>query len=73
MRTRIQNALQAMYVKIREEIETLNQQVEEQAGHRCGARLLLTHPGVGPVTALATDVWLEIRGGLRTARRWPAR
>jgi transposase len=51
-------ALQAMYVKIAAEIEKRNQQVAEQAGNRCGARLLMTHPGVGPVTALATDVFL---------------
>jgi transposase len=51
-------------VRIREEIEILNQQVEEQAGHRCGAQLLLTHPGVGPVTALATDVFLGVTGRL---------
>jgi transposase len=41
------------------EIENLNQQVAEQAGHRSGVRLLMTHPGVGPVTALATDVFLK--------------
>jgi transposase len=50
--------LQAIYVKFETEIEKLNQRVEEQACDRCGARLLMTHPGVGPVTALATDVFL---------------
>jgi len=50
--------LQAMYVKFEAEIEKLNQRVEEQACERPGARLLMTHPGVGPVTALATDVFL---------------
>jgi len=50
--------LQEMYRKMEEEIENLTQQVAEQAEQRCGARLLLTHPGVGPVTALATDVFL---------------
>jgi transposase len=40
------------------EIEKLNQRVEEQAWERPGALLLMTHPGVGPVTALATDVFL---------------
>jgi transposase len=50
--------LQAMYVKFEMEIEKLNQRVEEQAGERPGARLLMTHPGVGPVTALATEVFL---------------
>jgi transposase len=52
------NALQAMYQKREEEIEKLTQQVAEQADQRSGARLLMTHPGVGPVTALATDVFL---------------
>ena len=50
--------LQALYVKFEMEIEQLNQRVEEQAGGRPGARLLMTHPGVEPVTALATDVFL---------------
>jgi transposase len=47
-----------MYRKMEEEIENLTQQVAEQAGQRSGARLLMTHPGVGPVTALATEVFL---------------
>src|SRR5215469_17775517 len=50
--------LQEMYRKMDEEIENLTQQVAEQAEQRSGARLLMTHPGVGPVTALATDVFL---------------
>src|ERR1017187_10686658 len=50
--------LQAMYVKFEAEIEKLNQRVEEQARERAGALLLMTHPGVGPVTSLATDVFL---------------
>src|ERR1700745_1431955 len=50
--------LQAMYEKFEAEIEKLNQRVEEQASERPGARLLMTHPGVGPVTALATEVFL---------------
>jgi len=52
------NALQAMYQKMESEIENLTQQVADQAFHRSGAQLLMTHPGVGPVTALATDVFL---------------
>ena len=59
--------LQAIYVKFEAEIEKLNQRVEEQAGHHTGARLLMTHPGVGPVTALATDVFL---GGSSAIRGW---
>jgi transposase len=43
--------LQALYVKFETEIEKLNQRIQQQAGERPGARLLMTHPGVGPVTA----------------------
>lgn len=50
--------LQALYRKMEEEIANLTEQVAEQAGQRSGARLLMTHPGAGPVTALATDVFL---------------
>ena len=50
--------LQAVYAKFEVEIEKLNQRVEEQACGRAGARLLMTHPGVGPITALATEVFL---------------
>jgi len=63
--------LQAMYVKFEAEIEKLNQRVAEQAGGRAGAQLLMTHPGVGPVTALATEVFLgdpgRFTGGKRVA------
>jgi transposase len=52
------STLQAEYRDLEEEIERLTAQVAEQAEHRLGARLLMTHPGVGPVTALATDVFL---------------
>src|SRR5271155_4391991 len=50
--------LQARYVKFEVGIEKLNQRVEEQACGRPGERLLLTHPGIGPVTALGTEVFL---------------
>jgi transposase len=38
-------------------IADLDQQVREQARQRPQARRLMTHPGVGPVTALATEVF----------------
>ena len=50
--------LQALYAKFEMEIEKLNQRVEEQAWERPTALRLMTHPGVGPITALATDVFL---------------
>src|SRR5271170_4175333 len=40
------------------QIEQLNERVLERAGERPTAGLLMTHPGVGPITALATDVFL---------------
>ena len=52
------SALQVMYRNIESEIEELTQQVAEQAEIRSAARRLMTHPGVGPVTALATEVFL---------------
>ena len=52
------SALQAMYKTMESEIANLTQQVAEQAANRSGARLLMTHPGVGPVTSLATEVFL---------------
>ena len=52
------SALQAMYGHMEEEIEKLTVQVAEQVEHRSGAELLMTHRGVGPVTALATDAFL---------------
>lgn len=52
------SALQRMYQNIESEIEKLSEQVAEQAESRCVARRLMTHPGVGPVTALATEVFL---------------
>ena len=50
--------LQGLYRLLHEKIEELDQRVREQAVQRPGAQRLLTHPGVGPVTALATDVFL---------------
>jgi hypothetical protein len=44
--------------KMEGEIETLTQQVAEQANQRSNAQQLMTHLGVGPVTALATEVFL---------------
>jgi transposase len=51
-------ALLTLYPRFQESIHDLNQQVSEQAWQRPQARRLMTHPGVGPVTALATEVFL---------------
>jgi transposase len=47
-----------LYAKFEMEIEKLNQRVEKQTWERPTALRLMTHPGVGPITALATDVFL---------------
>src|SRR6266480_754728 len=48
-------ALQALYRELDADINALDKRVLEQALERPEARRLMTHPGVGPVTALATD------------------
>jgi transposase len=50
--------LQHLYDQLQGQIDELDKRVSAQAWQRPGARLLMTHPGVGPVTALATDVFL---------------
>ncbi len=50
--------LQALYHKFDQQIGKLDERVKNQAWQRPGAKLLMTHPGVGPVTALATDAFL---------------
>jgi transposase len=50
--------LQDLYQKLQAQIDELDKRVGDQALQRPGAKLLMSHPGVGPVTALATDVFL---------------
>jgi len=50
--------LQGLYRTLDEQIDELDKRVSDHAWQRPGAKLLMTHPGVGPVTALATDVFL---------------
>src|SRR2546427_2058442 len=52
------NELLRLYAQLQKRIQLLDQEVEAQAQQRPQARRLLTHPGVGPVTALATEVFL---------------
>ena len=51
-------ALLALYPYLQESIEELDQQVRQQALAHPQAQRLMTHPGVGWVTALATEVFL---------------
>ena len=51
-------ALLTLYPRFQESIDDLDRQVSEIANQRPRARRLMTHPGVGGVTALATEVFL---------------
>lgn len=50
--------LQSLREKLTTQIAQLDAQVKQEAEQRPQTQLLLTHPGVGPVTALATAVFL---------------
>lgn len=50
--------LQALYRHLSDQIDDLDARVTDQAHQRPRSNVLMTHPGVGPVTALATDVFL---------------
>jgi transposase len=51
-------ALVALHGELMQHIRDLDEQVRVRAEERPQARRLMTHPGVGPVTALATEVFL---------------
>jgi transposase len=48
----------AMYRQLEADTEALDRMVAETAEQRVLSRLLMTHPGVGPITAQATEVYL---------------
>lgn len=50
--------LQMLRRRLDRQIGRLDERVKDQAWRHPGAKLLMTHPGVGPVTALATAVFL---------------
>jgi transposase len=50
--------LQGLYQHLQAHLDRLDKQVKHVADERPRATLLMTHPGVGPVTALATDVFV---------------
>lgn len=51
-------ALLALYAQLQEQIDELDRRVDELAWQRPQSQRLMTHPGVGPITALATEVLL---------------
>jgi transposase len=53
--TERRDALVRLYVQLQQEIDELDKMVAQCAAQRERARLLMTHPGVGPITALATE------------------
>lgn len=52
------DSLLALYPQLQGPISDLDRQVQRQAQQRPPSQRLMTHPGVGPVTALATEVFL---------------
>ena len=49
---------QSLYRHLEEQIDGLDRKVEDLAWQRPQSRRLMTHPGVGPITALATETFL---------------
>jgi len=58
-----------LYVQLQRRIQELDKEVEAQARQRPQARRLQTHPGVGAVTALATEVFLGDPSRFATANQ----
>ncbi len=52
------NTLQRLQQRLTKQVTALDQRVQQQASQRRLAQLLMTHPGVGPVTALGTELFL---------------
>ena len=52
------DALLRLYPRLQKSIDDLDEQVSQQALQHPQAARFMTHPGVGPVTALATEVFL---------------
>jgi len=61
--------LLVMLDQLESEITALNRQVEEEVKRRPGAVKLMTHPGVGPVTALAMVLTLGPAERFQSARQ----
>lgn len=52
------DTLLALCAQLQGPIDELDREVERQAQQRPQSRRLMTHPGVGPITALASEVFL---------------
>jgi len=62
------SALQALHAELTQHIKDLDQRVSTRAHERPQACRLMTHPGVGPVTALATEVFVGDPSRFRHAK-----
>jgi transposase len=62
------NALLCLHDSLNQRIQELHRQVEAEAQRRPRARQLMTHPGVGPVTALARRCFSVIRNASEVRR-----
>ena len=63
------NALLSLYGQLQKRIQELDKVVEGEAQSRPQACRLLPHPGLGPVTALATEVFLGDPRRFRTGKQ----
>ena len=57
LQTQVQT-LSDQVARLQQSIDELDHQVRQQVDQHPQARRLMTHPGVGPITALATEVFL---------------
>ena len=64
------DTLLAMLLELEEKIKPLDQAVAQQAEQSEAARRLATHPGVGPVIALATVLTMGDVNRFTDSRRW---
>ena len=64
------NGLLALYPQLQQSINELHREVGEEARQSPQARRLMTHPGVGLVTALVTEVFLGDPNDSQMAKRW---
>ena len=63
------NELLSLYTQLQKRMQELDRVVEAEAQSRPQACRLLTHPGVGPVTAWATEVFLGDPNRFRTGKQ----
>ena len=70
--TRRRHDLLELLDRLHPTIEELSAAVEQQVEHRPEALRLMTHPGVGPITALAFVLIIDSASALLVASRSPA-